>query len=488
MLPQWKRSRAILGGPQAAKAHDSTVSFNNLLIPFSTSMSIDQYRLLKAESELPCITAQFAKILVESLLRKRPNLEVKGKESLHSWILDEFGQDGMPIEASLAEAAHEELSTGFCWIFVDHPQLSEEDYAALTPAERKLVKPYPLIRTAEEVINWNYHQDTFGRSQLLFVVTRAYESEYASEALHPTVYEAIYVHRLNDKGNYEVQKWRGPAVSDTPVEAGRPKSPAADSQEGVGYTLVATMEPLAHDKPLNYIPAWPLGGTAKLRQPPLMPLIEKEIGLYNKMTRRNHLLYNASTFTPVVCADMVKSDFDKITEQGLGTWILLPMEAKIDKLTTPTEALADYEVSIANAIMEMAKLGVRMLAAESSQSGIALEIRNAAQTAQLGSLDTQISTTLRQVIRCMIHWYTGEEVALNDITFGLSSDFLAAVRDVNAMRMVTEWYENGHIPREVFVHILRENDYLPDGYDDSMGMKGIAAQRNLPQTTETLEE
>lgn len=483
MAPSWLRSRAILGGLATAKAHDKLVSAKNLLTPFSVSMSPAQYDMLKSEAELPCITAQFAKILVEALLRKRPTLNVKGHEALNTWLLDEFGQDGLPIEASLSMAAQEELASGRCWVFVDHPTFNEEGMSALSAEERKLVRPYPIIRRAEEVINWHYSTDQLGRRQLLFVLTRAYESTYAPDAVHPVVREVVWRHYLNEQGNYAVDKYLGPTQNETPAENGQAVSPATEGAGG-GFEKGATIEVLAHGLPLAYIPAWPISGKVELQQPPLMPLIEKEVSLYNKMTRRNHLLYNASTFTPVIMTSMIDSEFDKIAAAGLGSWIKLDIDSKVDALKTPTDALKDYETAILNGITEMAKLGVRMLAAESNQSGIALEIRNAAQTAQLGTLNTQISTTWRQVIRCMIQWQTGVEVPLEAVEFALSSDFLASNRDVNSLRLITEWYENGHIPRSVFTHVLRENDYLPDGYDDQEGLTEIGKTNILPPLEE----
>ena len=485
MKSTWARSRAILGGLQSVRDHDRSPSYNNILLPFSPSMDAMQYSLLKAEGELPCITAQFSKIITESLLRKRPMLEIEGEtEDTQSWLLDEPGQDGMPLEATISTAVQEEMATGRCWVFVDHPQVTEDQVDGMLPEERDMVRPYPVIRSAEEVINWDYASDQFGRRMLNFVVVRSYREYYADDPVHPVVREVVWVHRLNSKGHYEVQQYDGPIISEPPVAAGRLIQPAAESGDGGGYTLVGTITPTVASEPLYYIPAWPLSGKPDLADPPLMPLIEKEIGLYNKMTRRNHLLYNAATFTPVICADITKERFDEIVGAGLGSWILLPEPVHggkvIDKLETPTEALSDYDRSIAAAIDEMAKLGVRMLASESSQSGIALEIRNAAQTAQLGAMSTYVAATFRQVFRCMIHWRTGVQLPLTAIKFNLSTEFLSTLRDVNALRLVTEWYENGLVPREVFLHILASNDYLPDGYNDEEGQRDMRKRTDLP--------
>ena len=480
MQPQWRRSRAIIGGLGAAREHDTRLTFDgNLLIPFSATMSPEQYAVLRSEAELPCITAQFAKILVESLLRKRPTLNITSQPTLNSWLLDSFGPDGMPIEADLSAAAQEELTSGACWVFVDHPTFTEAEFDALTPEDQKKVRPYVIVRRAEEVINWHYNQDKLGRRQLQFVVVRAYEDVYKQGEVHPTTHEMVYIHRLNESGKYEVQKWKGPQKDETPTENGIAKAPANESPEGGGYTLEDTIPVLIKNEPMDYIPAWPLSGATTLTPPPLMALVEKEVSLYNKMTRRNHLLFNCATFTPYVSGDMTEEEFGKVVKAGLGSWLKIPAGATLEALSVPSDALSDYDRSIAAAIEEIAKLGVRMMAPDSAQSGVALEIRNAAQTAQLGTLNMQISNTWKQVLQCMIHWYTGEKIELDKIEFKLASDYLSALRDSNAMRLITEWYENGHIPRSVFLHILRTNDFLPDGYDDEKGKAEITEDTNF---------
>ncbi|AEI71210.1 hypothetical protein [EBPR siphovirus 1] len=481
MEDQWARSRAILGGLETALDYDSTVRRRgrNLLVPFSYSMSEAQYAFLKLEAELPCVTASFAKILVESLLRKRPTLELSDSEH-QNWILDEFGQDGLPIEATLSDVLQEELATGRAWVFVEHPAVDAAQLDALSEEERRAIRPYPVIRQAEEVINWNYTSDARGRRQLTFVLIRSWESTYAIGNVHPTVRQVLWHHYLNAEGNYAVGRWVGAAMDTLPTSAGRVE-PASETS---GFEFAGEVPVLVKGEPLRYIPAWPLSGKTELSLPPLMPLIQKEIGLYNKMTRRNHLLYNASTFTPVIISDLSDTEFDKVVGGGLGTWIKLPSDSKIDSLKTPTEALRDYETAISNGLLEMARLGVRMLSPETAQSGVALEIRNASQTAQLGALNGSVSSTWRQVIRCMVHWYTGKEPALEDVKFSLSADYLSSDRDANALRLVTEWYENGHIPRDVWVTMLRENNFLPDGYDDAEGLSRIRVKTAIPPLDE----
>jgi hypothetical protein len=210
-----------------------------------------------------------------------------------------------------------------------------------------------------------------------------------------------------------------------------------------------------------------------------MPIVDKEIALYNKISRRNHLLYGAASYTPYVIGDMSDEDFDKITGRGLGAWLKVPSGAQVDVLQTPSDALDDYEKAIAAGIEEMAKLGIRMLTPETDQSGVALEIRNAAQTAQMGSLNNKISTTMKQIICFMINWKYNLEMKPTDIEFTLSADFNPVPLGADWLRLATEWYQQGLIPRTTWLQLLKQNDIIAPDFDDEAAQNEITDDLDL---------
>lgn len=117
----------------------------------------------------------------------------------------------------------------------------------------------------------------------------------------------------------------------------------------------------------------------------------------------------------------------------------------------------------------MAKLGIRMLSPETAQSGVALEIRNAAQTAQLGTLSTKISNTMEQVICFMLNWKYNLNISPAEIRFVLSGDFSPVPIGADWLRLATEWYESGLIPRSSWLILLKQNDMLEADYNDEEG-------------------
>jgi hypothetical protein len=163
---------------------------------------------------------------------------------------------------------------------------------------------------------------------------------------------------------------------------------------------------------------------------------------------------------------MTDEEFSDVVNAGLGSWLRVRKDENISVLETPTAALADMDRAIEATVEEMAKMGIRMLSPEQAASGVALEIRNASQTAQLGTMNAKLSGTMQEIIAFMLNWKYGTDFSGNDVDFQLSADFSPMVGGEGAMRLVSEWYTGGIIGRTTFLNIAKYNDFLPADYDD----------------------
>ena len=482
MQPLWERSRAVIGGERFAKSFDGSldvVNFSNLLIPFSPSMSERQYSFYKAEAELPGIVAQYARVLVGGLLRKQPVVKLPddAPEEAYDWIMSQFSQSGAPLISFLDEALWEELKTSRAWVYVDFPKL--ENPEGLSREEMLEIRPYPVIWTAESIVNWKYAVDPLTGSQFLAqIIIRKYEEDFSKNEFHPDFVDTVWVHEVVG-GFYQVRKFaKTDAAGQIPVVNGQivlqPTQSASSSNPKLSaYVLKDTSQIMINGERATRIPAWSLNGYTGVAEPMLMPIVDKEVALYNKISRRNHLLYGAATYTPIISTDMSDEDFEALVNKGLGSWLRLRQGDTATVLETPTAALADMDRSIAAAIEEMAKLGIRMLSPESAQSGVALDIRNAGQTAQLGTLNAKIGTQMAAIIAFMINWRYDLAYTATDIGFELSSDFKGGALGADWLRLATEWYEKGLIPRGTWLSMLKQNDMLAADYDDAAGRAEI---------------
>ena len=438
-LSLWEKCRAICGGEEAAKAHDTLVGIpSNFLIPFSPTMTQVQYNLLKQEAELPGVSAEFARLLVAALLRKEPEVVLPSDAPAGAleWIRGEFGADGSPLVTYMDTILLEEIITSRGWTAVD--------YYSDTP--------FPVFHPAESIINW--YKDNV---ELKWVIVAAQELVDADSEFHQSYRPVMVVHELVN-GQYQVRRFY------------------FDEKKKDWYQDEKIDQPLLNGKPLDFVPLWPNNGEIEPDQPFLLNIVNKEVALYNKITRRNHLLYGAATYTPYLIGNMDDTEFNKVVAAGLGSWLKIPEGCKLDVLKAPTEALVDLDRAIASGFEELAKLGVRMLTPETAQSGVALQLRNASQTAKVGTLNTRISVIMSQIIATMVNWRYRKDYKPDDVKFSLQNDFTNYIQGEGWLRLATEWYENGHIPRSVWIQLLRQNNILPDDYNDDEAQ--VAIERN----------
>jgi hypothetical protein len=477
LKPLWERARAICSGEKYVKAYDGAldvISYTNILIPFSPRMTQEQYNFYKAEAEFPGISAEFSKMLVGGLLRKPPIIKLPDKipDEASDWIQKSFNRDDTSLVSFLDQILNEEIITSRAWVFVDHPVVDNAE--ELTPEERKNIKPYPVIWPAESVINWQTGKNKNGKTVLTRVILKEFIEEIPEGKYHPEYVMYVYVHELDEEGYYQVRTFKEAKATNTPKFVnGQKVNNEANRSQLVEDLTSPNKNILMHGARLDMIPAWPLNGYIDPVEPILGAIMDKECALYNKTSRRNHLLYGASTYTPVIEGDLSDDQFQAIVDSGLGSWLNIPAGCKATILATPTDALANMEKAIAANIEELAKLGIRMLSPEAGQSGIALQLRNASQTARLGLLNNRVSSTIAQVIAFMLRWRYDIEFFDDEVSFTLSEDFDHTPLGADWLRLATEWYQQSLIPRSAWLEILKRNDMLKSEYNDEDGIKEI---------------
>jgi hypothetical protein len=483
----YERSRAIIGGQDTAKAYDDvldTGGFQNLLLPFSPKMSWDQYCFYKSEAELPGLCSQYSRTLVGGLLRKQPELGLPEgvPEDAQDWLTSDFTGDGRGLVGFLDQALTEEITTTRAWVAVSFPFVP--DSVELTPSEQKALKPFPILFPAESIINWTeaVHPITRRKGLTRVIIRQTVEVADPDNEFHSQIKDVCMVHEINSLGQYQIRTFHidEEESDDTQVIAGEFRQDYKVGSE-TAWELVSRSVPLSNGEPLDYIPLFPLNGSVEAQEPMLMPLINREISLYNKVSRRNHLLYGASTYTPVVSSDMTDDEFRELVDAGLGSWLKVREGEKIDTLKTPTEALKDMDRAIDQGTLEMGRMGIRMMTPDvRDQSGVALEIRNAGQTAQLGTLNVKVSNVMSRIVATMLNWRYGTDYDATEIKFELSADFNPAPLGADWLRLVTEWYSEGKLPRSEWLSIMKANDIISPGYDDDAAKQEIMSDELIP--------
>jgi hypothetical protein len=486
---EWKRNRAVIQGPSYTKDFDTIPSSDNLLLPFNPTMTQSQYDFYKAEAEVPGVTSEFSKMIIGGLLRKQPLLEIdNAPKEAKDWILNDVGGDKSNLLSFLSGALWEEMQTSRAWIQIDYPMV---DLESLTPEDRREVKPYPILHTAENIVNWSVSTSIKGVVNLDTLITRYFTSEYDSNSpYHPKYVDTVQVHQLNEEGLYIIETFIR-NTSDTPsyIDGGIDYNFSQLTDEWISQGVYTNL--FKNGERMDFIPFFPLNGSVDTVDPMMTPIVNREIALYNKISRRNHLLYLSATYTPVVKSDsLTESEKNDLVKQGLGTWMFVNKDDTVETLQTPTDALKDMEEAIKNGYDELTRIGVKMLSLEpnnSDQSGVALSLRNASQNAALATLNAKVSESMKKIIKHLVNWRYDLDIKENDIRFNLSGDFNPAPRGADWMRLITEWYSGGLIPRSAFIELAKNNDALPTDYDDIGGKDEISQDDRIISPREQYE-
>jgi len=486
---EWKRNRAVIQGPSYTKDYDTVPSTDNLLLPFNPTMTQSQYDFYKAEAEVPGVTSEFSKMIIGGLLRKQPLLEIdNAPEGAKAWILDDIAGDNSNLLSFLGSALWEELQTSRAWIQIDYPMV---DLDSLSPEDRREVKPYPVLHTAENIINWSTSTNLKGQVKLDQLITRYFTLDYdANSPYHPKYVDSVQVHKLDENGLYVIENFIR-NTSDTPSFIDGSIDYQFDQLTDEWVSQGVNENLMKNGDRMDFIPFFPLNGSIDTLDPMMTPIVNREIALYNKISRRNHLLYLSATYTPVVKSDsLTEAEKNDLVKQGLGTWMFVNKDDTVETLQTPTDALKDMEAAIKNGYDELTRIGVKMLSLEpnnSDQSGVALSLRNASQNAALATLNAKVSESMKKIIKHLINWRYDLDVKETDIRFTLSGDFNPAPRGADWMRLITEWYSGGLIPRTAFIELAKSNDALPTDYDDIGGQDEISRDDRIISPREQYE-
>ena len=449
MRPRWEKIRAIAAGETEVKEYDNTVrtSGGRLLIPFSPTMESDRYQFYKSEAQFLGFTGDFIKSSIGAMLRKEPDIELteEAPDDAVDWIRNQFTGDDKPLIAFLDEAILDHTLTGNTWVWVDY--------------DENLERPIPVLLSGESVINWRIGEHpTAGKGQLVMLVVKTSEAKRGTNEFHDDYIDVVRVHDINEKGQYRLRRFEQ-------NESGKWEEtfsiiPTMASAVGVRST--------EEEDSIPFIPVFPLSGSAGMSSPYIQEFADAEVGHYNANSRRNHLLYGSSSYTPVVTGDLDEVARKLITDAGIGGLWFLPAGATADTLSTPTSQLKDLEAAIAAAKDNMAKLGSRALAPEASsrESGVSLDIRNSTASASLAAYSRRLAASMRQVVTFMVNWRYRVKIDENDVQFTLSTNFTRTSAGDTAVKFALELFKAKIIPAAELIRVCKDNDFLPADLDE----------------------
>jgi hypothetical protein len=431
--PQWKRCRDVVAGQDAMHAAGTAY-----LPKLKEEQQADYDARLK-RSDFFNGTWRTIDALSGMVFRKSPTSDIPaGIES----YLDDVTLTGMSMEDFAEEIVTERLSVGPVGILVDHPPQVLDDEGKVVPitvkvAETLGMRPTLKLYLAETVRNWKRSQ--INNAWVYTQVVLGEQHEEPKDEFESACVTRYRVLDLDGAGQYRQRVFEVKDEKDILVEG--------------------PLYPLMNGQPLDYIP-FALAGD--FDDPPLIDLVDKNIAHYQVNSDYRHGLHfcglPTAFFAGVTPPDNADGTPGKIYIGGSAAISTPEPQAKAEYLEFTGQGLVPMEKALDRIEKQMALLGARMIADESSQAETlgATQIKRAGENSVLGKIVKSTSRTLEWALTIFAKW-AGHEAT---IVYQLNRDFLPQMMDAQTLSALFAGVMSGNISKRELFELLQRGDVI----------------------------
>ena len=339
-------------------------------------------------------------------------------------IAADIDQDDTRLEDYVRHAVGEVLAVGGMLAVVDYPTRPEDVLTARQEREMGL-RPFVATYRLEDVLDWRKDKAGITFLRLRETVEEPDGDWGVKEVEQVRVYDtddgAVRV-RLYRKG--ESGKW---AVDGEEVRL--------TGSGGQAFTRVPAV--------------WFGPDTDEPGKPPLLDLIDVNLGHYRNSADMEHALHFTGLPTPYVSGVSPDELPDGLTlGAGVG-YVFSEVQAQVRFATYGADGLGALDVAMQRKVDMMASLGARMLATDSkaAESGDALAIRRGGENSALAKVADSVSASVVRMLAIMADWagVTGE------IAYSLDTDYLPeriTAQEITAL--MGAWQGGGITAPELF--------------------------------------
>ena len=430
--PKWKRVRDCINGQDAIRGAAEAY------LPRLKNESAEDYKARLMRSDFFNGTWRTIAGLGGMAFRKAPTVDVPATIEPY---LEDVTMAGVSMNSLAKDALDEVLGPGRFGILVDHPSAPDNVTplsvaAAQARGLRPMIQPY----CAESIINWR-----FGRVANAWVLTMVVLKESAdisTEEFEAKSEDRYRVLDLTPGGQYRQRMFR------------REK----DHDEQIGGDIY----PLMNGKPLSFVPFFIIGPDGKgdqIDEPPLLDLVDSNIALFQINADYRHGLHFTGLPTPVVSGYQPESASETLTIGSTTAWVFPDPQAKAVYLEFTGQGLTELRAAILAKQQEMAMLGARMIADETSHARETLgatQIKRQGENGVLSRIAQAVSEGLEAALDVFAQWAG----APGDVVFQINRDFQPTLVDAPTLTALTASLQAGAISPQEFFDLLQRGDVV----------------------------
>lgn len=428
-LIQWARIRDALEGQDEIKNSGE----NYLKRP--DGMGASAYDAYKERAQFYPVAERTLRGMSGMVFRKPLRVELpKRLEPL----IEAATTDGHSLRVMAENVINEVLSVGRHGILVDYPAGNNTSVSI----------PYLATYSAENITDWKVQLIDGMRTLTRVVLKDDFDSD---EDDGNDAAEMRLELLINEDGNYEVRKWLAQGAKKSTT------GPATASWILVGVPTVPTVG----GKPLKKIPFVfinPYDLRPEVEKPPMLDLVDVNIGHYRNSADYEHALFLTSQPTPWVAGAITEAN--KPTAIGSGAFWILPEGATAGMLEFSGVGIEAMRNAMKDKEDRMASLGARMITdgKNRNEASDTAKMRGNGEMSLLTNVVNMVEAGIERALRIAAEWVTGRP---DDVELKINRDWVETMMDPQTLTALVAAWQAGGLSHVTLYENLQAGEIAP---------------------------
>lgn len=354
-------------------------------------------------------------------------------------LMDAATTDGHSIEVMAENVINEVLALGRFGILVDYP-------TANTTATSI---PYLATYTAENIMDWRVQFIDGMRTLTRVVLKDDFDSQENDDESAEVRLELL----LNPDGNYEVRRW---------YAAGAQRESTTKQGDVTAFSMrEPPVVPLINGKPLKRIPfvfinAYDL--RPEVDKPPMLDLVDVNLGHYRNSADYEHALYLTSQPTPWAAGAI--NEKNKPTAIGSGAFWILPENSQCGYLEFGGQGIEAMRQAMLDKEDRMAALGARMIndGRNRNEATDTARMRGRSEMSLMANVVNMAEAGLCKALEIAAEWVTGSS---EDVEVKLNRDWIETKMDAGTLTALVKAWQSGAMSHQTLWENLQAGEIAP---------------------------
>ena len=425
---QWARIRDALEGQDEIKENGEAY------LKRPDGMSASAYDAYRERAQFYPVIERTLRGMSGMVFRKPVKAELPGRLEP---LIEAATTEGHSLRVMSENVINEVLSVGRHGILVDYPTTNTTAASI----------PYLATYSAENITDWRI-QLVNGLRMLTRVVLKDDFDSDEGEVNDTSEMRLELI--LNQDGNYESRKW----IASSAVKTG-------DSGDTSWILLGEPTVPMVNGKPLKKIPFVfinPYDLRPEVEKPPMLDLVDVNVGHYRNSADYEHSLFLTSQPTPWVAGNMNEKNTPKAI--GSGAFWILPEGAQAGMLEFSGVGIEAMRNAMKDKEDRMASLGARMITdgKNRNESSDTAKMRGNGEMSLLTNVVNMVEAGIERALRIAAEWVTGRP---DDVVFKINRDWVETMMDPQTLTALVKAWQAGGMSHLTLYENLQSGEIAP---------------------------